>query len=552
MFSTHFFYFNFIYIVLLLTNMKKIAVILIIVILSVFVYKRFVKDPRVGLNLTKVIKGNIYTEVSETGQVTKGNKVNVSFKSAGTIEDIYVEVGQMVKTGDALAEIEDSQLKIKLEEAKAGLEIAWAQFDKLLAGATREEIQTMQTNIENAKIDLVIAEQNLEDVKNQTGEDLNSVYNDTLAVLDDVYLKISNSFNVSDLIKRTYFVTNNQIGIKINNNNNEIKNALIQTELHLDIIRESQNEDIDTAIFEIKELLQTVSEALTFFRDTCEGPSYRNKVSSTDKTSLDNNRTYINTALTNIIALQQDISSAKLASIDDVNIYQTKVDSAKGKLKASEDNFAEITASARKEDVELHQAQVKQAEAQVSLFTTQLEDAILRSPINGQVADINKRVGEIVQATFQDSIMVILPESSFEIEVDIYEEDIVKIRTGNDVDISIVAFPDQMLEGRVISINPAEKMIDGVVYYQVSVSLDNAPEGIKSGMTADLIIKIITKENVLIIPEEAIEEKNGKTIVKLLEGRSIKEREINIGIVGDDDMAEVTFGLEEGNEIVIE
>ncbi|MBZ9578522.1 efflux transporter periplasmic adaptor subunit, partial [Patescibacteria group bacterium] len=67
----------------------------------------------------------------------------------------------------------------------------------------------------------------------------------------------------------------------------------------------------------------------------------------------------------------------------------------------------------------------------------------------------------------------------------------------------------------------------------------------------DIIIKTASRENVLVIPEEAVEKKDGKAIVQVLIGKTLQEREIEIGLIGSDDMVEVISGLKEGEEVVI-
>jgi len=156
-----------------------------------------------------------------------------------------------------------------------------------------------------------------------------------------------------------------------------------------------------------------------------------------------------------------------------------------------------------------------------------------------------------VQSVLKDAVITILPADPFSIEVDIYEEDVAKMDVGNTVDISLVAFPEEKLKGKVISIDPAEKMIDGVVYYEVSISLEQTPSGIKPGMTTDLMITTDLRENVLTIPEKALQKKNGKIIIQVLEQNKIIEREIEIGLKGTNNLVEVVSGLEQGEQIIL-
>jgi multidrug efflux pump subunit AcrA (membrane-fusion protein) len=150
-------------------------------------------------------------------------------------------------------------------------------------------------------------------------------------------------------------------------------------------------------------------------------------------------------------------------------------------------------------------------------------------------------------------MIVFLPADPFQIETNIYEEDIIKINIDNPVDISLVAFPDQVFKGNVISIDPAEQLIDGVIYYKVKISFENIIDQAKPGMTADLVIKTDSRENVLIIPEDAIQEEDGIITIEVLKDKEkIEERQIEIGLQEtNDDMIEVISGLLEGEKIFV-
>jgi len=533
--------------------MKKIIIFsIIIIIIAVVVYQNYFKNEETDFTLATVEKGNVIQEVSETGQVKREEEVNLGFNLSGIIRQIYVEVGEEIKEQDVLAKLDDVQLRIQLEESKANLQLYQAQLNKLLTGSSKEEIQIAQTSVDNAKISLATARQTLEDVKKGGEEDLKAAYEDALNDLDDAYLKISNTFNTVDLIQTTYFALNNQEGVRVQENEDKIGNARDRVKPYLDTAKDTKDYgDIDIALSKTKTNLEIVADSLKIIRDTCEVGIYKSTVSSTHKSSLDTQRRYINTALTNIVDCQQTISSTKITNEVNINIYQGKVNIAEGELQAAGDSLAKITAPPRQEDVDLYQAQVNQAQAKVRLLERQIGDTVLKSPLDGQVIKINKKVGEVTQSALQNSVITLLPDSPFKIEVDIYEEDIAQMKVGNPVDISLVAFPDEDVEGKVTFIDPAEKIIDGVVYYEASISLPFYPDGVKPGMTVDLIIRVDLRENVLFLPEEAITKKNGKYLVEMVEGRAFKEKEIEIGLEGSDNLVEVISGLREGEEVVV-
>ncbi|OGZ18600.1 MAG: hypothetical protein A2175_01240, partial [Candidatus Nealsonbacteria bacterium RBG_13_42_11] len=499
--------------------MKKIIILIIVIGLAgSVVYFGFLKKESATFDLAEAKVGKIIQEVSETGQVQKGDKINLSFKTSGVITNIYIDVGEEVKKGDILARLETSNLSIQLQESQAALDVAQAQLNQLLAGASEEEIKIAKTAVENSEIDLDTAEQTLTDA-----------YDDSLYVLNDAYLKAYNSQNTVALIKRTYFTTSDQEGIEVKEDETSIGESVSSIKSFVDNAQLNPTPtNIDSALSTIKTELNTISIRLKDVRENCETVAYQNLVSSTDKTSLDTHRTNINTAVTNVVNSQQTIASAKLG-----------VESAEGSLQAAKDNLSSVTAEPRKENIALKQAQVKQAEAAVSLLENQVRDATLRSPVAGQVAEIKKREGELVQPVLQDTVVVILPTSPYEIDADVYEEDVVKVNIDNEVGISLVAFPEKTFTGRVISIYPAEKLIEGVIYYKVVVAFDTVPEGIKPGMTADLIIKTAEKENVLIIPKDALYKENGKTFVKVLKDEIVQDKDVQVGLVGADNNIEI-------------
>lgn len=522
--------------------MKKKKIILIAiaaVIVLAIIYNAFIKKEEVSFELFNVVKGDVSQEVSETGQVQMGKAVNLGFKNAGTLDWVFVKVGDKVWPGSSLARQETVQLNIELNEYQAALDIAQAKLDQLLEGATPEEIQAAQTDVETAQIALEDAEEDYEN-------DVNHAYEDALVVLDDAYLKVSAGLVTVSSVRRSYFYSSDQESITVVSKESEISSLVSSLNSYISqAYASSTDESIDNAISFARTGLATIYNDMNAIKAIAEGNTYTNTVSSADKTALDTARTNANTALTSVTNAQQAITSAKTTG-------QTAVNTAKGNLQKAQDDLALLLADPSQSNITLYQAQVSQAQAKVDLYKNKITEATLKSPVQGQVIAINREIGETVQPSLSESVITILPATNYEIEVDIYEEDIVKMEIGNSVDISLIAFPDEVFSGRVISINPAEDLIDGVVYYAVKVNFENFPEGIKPGMTADLSIKVAEKTDVLSVPEDAIQEKDGKNTVKVYKDKEITEKEIEIGLIGSDDMVEVISGLAEGEQVVIE
>jgi len=263
---------------------------------------------------------------------------------------------------------------------------------------------------------------------------------------------------------------------------------------------------------------------------------YKDLVSSTDKSTLDTHKLNINTVYTNVVGSQQNISTTKINNQTDIDTAQSQVSDLENQLKESE--------------VGLYQAQINQAKAQIDILENQLEDATLKSPVSGQITKVNKRIGETVQPMTQDIVISLIPEEPFQIKVDIPEVDIGKIDLGNICKITLDAFHEIEFSGKVIEIEPAETIIQGVVYYKTKISLEMEDKKIKPGMTANVSIIADSKENVLIIPQRAVIEKNGKKFVRVPLDTTFKEVEVQTGLRGSEGEIEVISGLKEGDRVI--
>ncbi len=513
-------------------NKKIILIIIIIVLLAIGVYQVFLKEKKPEFTLIEVVRGNIAQEIFASGQVRKGEKINLTFKNAGRIEKIYAELGDDIEQGQELAELDTTDLYLQLQEARISLELAQLNLDKLLAGASPEEIKITETQVENAQISLRIA-----------GENLKNSYEAAITVLDDSHPQIYNALDFVKEFVEEYVAVYDQDGRRIISIRDEIESVEEEAKLYLEIAKKdsASNKDVEDALLIMRSSLEKTFNNLETIREiTDESAVYRNKVSAADKSSLDTQKTNINGALGNVIGVQQTISSMELS-----------LETAKINLQETENRLDLIRAETRQIDIDLYETQIKQAQTQVQFYENQLQQSKLISPVQGKIIEIKKRVGELVQSTMQDAVMVILPAVPYEIKINIYEEDVVKINVGNSVEITLVAFPGETFEGKIISISPAEKIIDGVVYYETTIGFEEVPEGIKLGMTADVVIQADLKENVLVIPRDVIQRKEGKTIVEIFkDGLSIEEKEIGIGLRGNNDMVQVLSGLEEGEKVI--
>lgn len=116
-----------------------------------------------------------------------------------------------------------------------------------------------------------------------------------------------------------------------------------------------------------------------------------------------------------------------------------------------------------------------------------LTQAALTAPFAGTVASIDVIRGELVQVG--QAVLTLASLDTLQIETtDLSERDILRVKIGQSVDVYIEAL-DVTVTGKVIRISPISKTVGGDVVYPVTVELDQQPEGLLWGMTAEVEIK---------------------------------------------------------------
>lgn len=469
---------------------KGLIIVAVIVVIIVIIFFNPFSKKENGLQIGKVTKGTIVQEVSETGSIEPSQEIQLGFRTSGRVGSVSVKVGDVVARGAELASLDKANLFIQLDQARASLSVAQTQSSKLS-----------------------------KDARDAASQNLNDAYKDALNTLDDAYLKIYNAYNAVASLQSTYFSSTDQEGIKIVDNKALINDSLNAVKLPLDAAKISLNHnDIDNAISVMKNSLKNTSDALKIIREACEQGVYYSRITAADKTIIDNQKSYVITALTNTTNAEQTISSDKIS------------------LQTAEDQIG------------YYQAKVEESQANVNSLQQQILDATIRAPIAGVITKVDKKVGETIQGA--ELPITLISSDPLQIKVNIYEEEIVKIKVDNPVNIKVAAFPDETLAGKVIAIDPAEKLIDGVVYYEITIAFDQMKDGLKAGMTADIVIETARKDNILIIPREAVRE-NGKTTVLVYKNKETSERDVEMGLQGNNNEVEVISGLSEGEEIVI-
>ena len=173
----------------------------------------------------------------------------------------------------------------------------------------------------------------------------------------------------------------------------------------------------------------------------------------------------------------------------------------------------------------------------------------LLSPENGQIVYLPTVPGQIVSQS--DSIMTMSDHLIVNTQVD--ETDLAQIHMGQDATITLDAYPNDPIEGKVQRISYQSTLVNNVTTYEVDVWPSKVPAFMRSGMTANVVFTISEKDNILLIPSEAVQNQRGQTTVlkaAATPGEKPQPVTIQTGLT-DGKQTEVVSGLAEGDNILI-
>ncbi len=206
---------------------------------------------------------------------------------------------------------------------------------------------------------------------------------------------------------------------------------------------------------------------------------------------------------------------------------------------------------------EVSRAMVEQKRSLVKDIEAKLAHTIITAPITGTVVKRYVREGEVVAGPiglggFRELTPIgeVANLKELLVHADVDETEIGKIRVGQRAKITVDAFPQKEYKGKVLEISrvPLEGTKVGV-NYRVKIRISNPSPFLKLGMTANIEFISERKENILLLPQGAVQHKKKKSLVFVVNNSRVFLREIKTGIE-DEEYIEVLSGLRLGERVV--
>lgn len=483
----------------------KFSIPLAIVIIIVIIFATKGK-PQVKADTIEATQTTISQEVSVTGRVVPAENVDLSIESGGKVSSIPVAVGDKVEAGQTLLRVDSASLQIRLGRQQADLE-------KAKLALAQQQPKT------NAADDL---EKAYEDGFNAVADaflDIPSIVLGVDTMLDQVYLS-------DDTVRTSYGSTARRLRteteLKFNEAYDEYQDVLSR---YKQTTRDASRADIERLIVDTYDAVRLVADSVkqaNTFLDVVE-----------DKLSA--------SALTNIDDDQESLAEYTA----ETNTHLAALLDVKDTIKDSQEGITD-----EGYDITNAKITVRQAELDIQDTLVQIAERSIKSPSNGIVTDIKAKVGETISSGLP--VVSVISENQYEIEASIPEADMARVIVGADTEVTLDAYSsDVIFAAKVVSVNPAETLVDGVATYKTTFQFTTTDERIRSGMTASLIIKGEKKDNVIAVPQRSVITRGQQRFVQILEGETIVERPVQTGLRGSDGSIEIVTGVAVGEKVVV-
>jgi HlyD family secretion protein len=203
-------------------------------------------------------------------------------------------------------------------------------------------------------------------------------------------------------------------------------------------------------------------------------------------------------------------------------------------------------------DIEKKERKVKEKQLELQLKRKELEDTVLKAPFSGTVSKIYVEKGELVSGetvSASRAILRLIDTSKLFADVTVDEVDISQVKLGQQVKITVDAYPDEIFSGKVIYIAPEATTTSGLVVIEVKIELQKVDPKLKPGFTASADIIVGEAKNVVFLPVEAVRERGGRYFVLVLKEEKPSPQMVEVGI-SDGTYVEIKKGLKEG-EVVL-
>lgn len=455
--------------------------------------------------LGNVASSTIVSSVSESGQVTADDQINLTPQASGQIISINVVPGQSVSAGQLIAEIDPTTALQAVQSAKENLESAQLSLQELQEPATTLTLTQQQSNITEAQ-------QNLTTLYQSTYGDVINTFVDLPAIisgLQDVDLGNeaagASQWNI-DYYESQTSKYSTQASTYRDTAYNDYETARASYDA---TFADYQALPSTPTQAQITQILQETSDTTAAIATAVK--SANNFIQFYNDQLTENGATPKAIAATQISNLTSYLSKAQ-AHINTLLADTNSVASDQENITVAQDTLAQTQAGADPLNLQGSQLSVQKAQEALDQANQNLSNYYVTAPFAGTIAAVPANVYD--QASSGTTVATLITTEQYA-DLSLNEVDAAKIQLGEKATLTFDAIPDLTLTGTVAQLDPVGTVTQGVVTYDVRVGFDTQDPRVKTGMSVNADIQTAVAENTLTVPSAAIKTTNGVSYVQV-------------------------------------
>ena len=560
------------------------------------------------LLLGSVEQGDITVSISDSGQVSDAEEIELKPDASAKVTGVYVDEGAYVSAGQLLLTLDSSDLAFDVEDAEISLAQAQQDLEEMGEPADEIDIKKAENSLEEAEnsitergityeddyADLLKKiEDYQQDIADIEETDLPSAFNSAYSAVTNVFVDLPEAYGeIKDIaqgsIGNQYGLSyySDKLGADGVNQKRKVENAFSDAQSYyndaLDLYEDVSRDDAES----LEELVNVTYDALSALSDTLKELDVflsmvyekypTDQYMLTHRATVAENIAVINPTLSTIYNEVEDIDDL-YDSIDDTNElieeaqqdlidldrdYELDLKSLNITLEERQLDLDDLQSSDVDElDYRAQELVVRQRANALAEAQEAYGDYFLYAPVAGYISEWDVDLGESISSSTAVGTLI---DDNKQIVVSLNELDILDIELGQTATVTFDAIPDFEAEGIVVKKDVAGTVNSGVVSYDVTLSIQSEDERILTGMSADVDIVLLSKPEVTIVSKVAVkEDRTGKYVEVVKDADSLEmqpfyspdmiETEKVYIEVGDEDEVnyEVLSGLEVGDRIVL-
>jgi HlyD family secretion protein len=505
-----------------------------------------------------VVRDELLLSSSSTGVLVPLTRVDVKSKAGGKVVQLRVEEGTRVKKGDVIAVIDPRDVRATFDQASADLSSARARVEQARLNASMEaqnariRLRDAEIALETARIRLAKAEE-----ANRMQPLLSS------AEIDTARANLEAARQNLGLLR----------GVTLPQAQSEAEGQARRARADLEAAEAEmeRQERLFERGYVAKGSVERQRAALEAARAVEAVARQRLQTIASEL------QTQVRAQEARVAQAEEALKQAQ-ANAGRVTITKRDLEEARAQVRAAEGALARARSDlrqigVREADVQSASAGAVRSRVAMDNALTQLKDTTVLAPRDGIVTIKYLEEGTIIPpgtSTFAQgtSLVQIADTTQMFVECNVDEADIASVRIGQQVRVIVEAYPGRLFKGVVRKVFPAAETNQALTTVRVRVEVlgeEEARRAVRSGrgspgaeaplrpgMNATCEFVQLRKDNVLAVPQQAVQREGDKTYVevKTSDPKKPLRREVKIGASGNETV-EVLDGLKEGEEVVV-